>query len=132
MGPFLDKGYHLYIDNWYISVPLIEYLHQRRTVVTGTARCDRVPKALKNLLVAKGQTSCLCEGPLLAQKFSDKKMVYMMTTVYTAHTMTRARPRRGGTEQALPVSINAYNKNMGGVDRLDQLLERYDCTRKTV
>ncbi|KAK3732990.1 hypothetical protein RRG08_002596 [Elysia crispata] len=130
MGPFLDKGYHLYIDNSYTSVALIEYLHQWKTLVTGTARCDRVPKALKNLPVAKGQTAILCKGPLLAQKFPDKKMVYMMTTGHTARTMPRAR--RGGTEQALPVSIDSYNKHMGGVDRLDQLIEPYDCTRKTV
>ena len=56
----------------------------------------------------------------------------MITTGHTARTMPRAR--RGGTEQALPVSIDSYNKHMGGVDRLDQLIEPYDCTttRKTV
>ncbi|GFR80784.1 PiggyBac transposable element-derived protein 4 [Elysia marginata] len=50
IGPFLDKGYHLYINNRYTSVPLTEYLHQSRTAITGTAHCDRVdPQGSKTL-----------------------------------------------------------------------------------
>ncbi|GFR97503.1 PiggyBac transposable element-derived protein 4 [Elysia marginata] len=38
----------------------------------------------------------------------------------------------GGQRRTIPTSIGDYNKNMGGVDRIDQLLEPYDATRKTV
>ncbi|KAK3740708.1 hypothetical protein RRG08_048952 [Elysia crispata] len=130
MVPFLDQGYHLYTDNWYTSVALYEYLHKHKTLATGTARSDRVPKMLKNMPVAKGATVTAAKGPLLAQKFSDKKIVYMIFTGHTTETKTRRR--HGGQEQDFPIIIDHYNHNMGGVDRLDQLLEPYDCTRKTV
>ncbi|KAK3756899.1 hypothetical protein RRG08_059621 [Elysia crispata] len=43
------------------------------------------------------------------------------------------RAERGGTEQALPVSIDSYNKHMGGVRAvLINLLSPYDCTRRLV
>ena len=44
---FLGKGYHLYIDNWYSSVPLLKYLLQQQTICTSTTRSNRVPKILK-------------------------------------------------------------------------------------
>ena len=34
---FLNKGYHLYVYNWYSSVPLLEYLHEQKTMCTSTA-----------------------------------------------------------------------------------------------
>ena len=29
MQPLLNKGYHLYTDNWYTSLPLYKYLHRQ-------------------------------------------------------------------------------------------------------
>ena len=42
MDDFLDKGYSVYTDNYYNSVPLTEYLANRSTYITGTVRKDRV------------------------------------------------------------------------------------------
>ena len=36
MQPLLQKGYHLYNDNWYKSLPLYRYLHQQGTLACGT------------------------------------------------------------------------------------------------
>ena len=41
MSEFLNKGYHLFTDNWYNSVSLTEFLSQKKTYVTGTLRADR-------------------------------------------------------------------------------------------
>ena len=41
MQPFLDKGYHLFMDNWYNSVSLTEYKSQIKTYITGTLQTDR-------------------------------------------------------------------------------------------
>ncbi|GFS00709.1 PiggyBac transposase Kobuta [Elysia marginata] len=84
MVPFLNKGYHLFTDDWYISVALYEYLHQH-----STARSDSMPKALKNLDIDARKTKSLYKVPLLSQKFLDKKMVYSMTTGHTTETKTR-------------------------------------------
>ncbi|RUS84189.1 hypothetical protein EGW08_008029 [Elysia chlorotica] len=69
---FLNKGYHLYVDNWYSSVSLLQYLHKQKTLCTSTAKANRVPKELKNQRIAKGQSCAISKGPLLAQKFEDK------------------------------------------------------------
>ncbi|KAK3761062.1 hypothetical protein RRG08_022467 [Elysia crispata] len=130
MKKFLNKGYHLFIDNWYTSVPLLEFLHGMQTMCTGTARANRVPRELKNSKVPKGQIKSMTKGPLLTQKFEDKKTVYMKTTSHGAETVSKLR--HGGQERTIPKSIDTYNKNMGGVDRIDQILEPYDATRKTV
>ena len=48
MLPLLDKGYHLFVDNYYTSIPLANYLLQRSTLMTGTIRANRMPATLKS------------------------------------------------------------------------------------
>ena len=52
MSEFLNKGYHLFTDNWYNSVSLTEFLSQKKTYVTGTLRADR-KRNLKKVMSAK-------------------------------------------------------------------------------
>ena len=40
MEPYLDKGYHLFIDNWYNSVSLTQYMSKRNTYITSTLLAD--------------------------------------------------------------------------------------------
>lgn len=129
MTSFLNKGYHLYIDNWYSSVGLLEYFHQQKTMCTSTAKSNRIPKQLRLKKLRKGDAVAISKGPVLAQKFEDKKSVYMLTTGNGATTVTKTKH---GEERTIPKSIDDYNKNMGGVDRIDQLIEPYDATRKTL
>lgn len=41
MGSLLDKGYHLYVDNFYTSGPLFAALFTRLTPACGTVRTNR-------------------------------------------------------------------------------------------
>ena len=41
MGELLDKGYHLFIDNWYTSFEIAHTLLDHDTDVIGTLRKDR-------------------------------------------------------------------------------------------
>ena len=41
MKPYLNKGYHLFTDNWYNSVSLTEYMSKKNTYITGTLHGDR-------------------------------------------------------------------------------------------
>lgn len=43
----LGQGNRLYIDNYYTSVPLANYLLDKRTYVTGTIRSNRIPEVIK-------------------------------------------------------------------------------------
>ena len=97
---------------------------------TSITKANPVPRQLKNMRVVKGQTAAISKGPILAQKFEDKRTVHMLTTGNDTSTVDNQRP--GGQRRTFPKSIDDYNKNMGGVDRIDKLLETYDATRKTV
>ncbi|CAL1527809.1 unnamed protein product, partial [Lymnaea stagnalis] len=120
LAPFLNQGYHLYIDNWYNSVPLIRFLLQKQILCTGTTHSNRVPKELTSIPAKKGETVSIISGQLLAEKFLDKKTVYMISffSAETAKKMHR-------------VSVQHYNQGMGGVDRLDQALEPISAARQT-
>ena len=41
MRRYLNKGHHLYVDNWFASPALFEILHQNRTGACGTVRKNR-------------------------------------------------------------------------------------------
>lgn len=38
MGNLLDKGYHVYVDNWYIREVLFTYLSEHDMAASGTAQ----------------------------------------------------------------------------------------------
>ena len=42
MDPYLDKGHHLFTDNWYNSVALAKYMTLHKTYITGTLRAVRM------------------------------------------------------------------------------------------
>ena len=48
MEPLLNKGYNLYTDNYYTSVPLSMYLLSQQTHLSGTIRANRIPQVIKN------------------------------------------------------------------------------------
>jgi len=46
----LNKGYHLFVDNFYTSPTLAQYLHSKKTLLTGTLHSNRngIPQILKS------------------------------------------------------------------------------------
>lgn len=42
MQDYLCKGHNVFLDNYYNSVPLTQYLSNHQTYVTGTLQMDRV------------------------------------------------------------------------------------------
>ncbi|GFR69946.1 PiggyBac transposable element-derived protein 4 [Elysia marginata] len=82
MLPLLGKGYRLFIDNWYTSADLLETLHSHQTSCCGTLRANRSPLCLRQVRVEKGDTESCTSGVILAQKFVDKRDVYMISTCH--------------------------------------------------
>ena len=44
--PLLYKGYTIFMDNWFSSCQLYDYLHHRQTTACGTTRLDWVEQGL--------------------------------------------------------------------------------------
>ena len=55
MQPLLDKGYHLYMDNWYSGWKLYTYLQSKKTVCCGTIRENRCPIPVRQLQLDGGE-----------------------------------------------------------------------------
>lgn len=131
----LNKGYMLFLDNYYSSPKLYDDLYAQQTMTVGTARLNRknMPVALKNANLKKGEVIYRQKGNLLALKWKDKRDVTMLSTVHKAtFTITNRDIHNTGEPVVIPSTVVTYNKYMGGVDHADQLNKYYTMTRKTI
>lgn len=132
------QGNHhvIYMDNFFSSPELYEYLLERDTYCCGTVRMNRrgMPEAIKGLkLKERGETVALQKGNLVATAWKDKKVVtYLSTNSDPTQTRTVRRRKKDGTMQdvAAPVVSDLYNKFMFGVDLADQKRMQYSTCRK--
>uniref|UniRef100_I3JTA2 PiggyBac transposable element-derived protein domain-containing protein n=1 Tax=Oreochromis niloticus TaxID=8128 RepID=I3JTA2_ORENI len=139
----LGTGYHIYMDNFYTSPRLFLDLTSMRFGACGTYRENRkgCPKDRTNALNRKcprGSVRWIREGPLVFVKWMDTREVSVCSTIHPAfsgETVRRKVKDRDGhwvtREIPCPTPIMAYNKNMGGVDLSDQLIQYYSTHRKT-
>lgn len=87
----LDKSYTLYLDNWYSSPKIFEYLLTRDINAIGTVRKNgknrkSMPKELTEMKLKKGETgetATRSSRGILALKWSDRKDVYLLSTKHT-------------------------------------------------
>ncbi|KAM9299393.1 piggyBac transposable element-derived protein 4-like [Gastrophryne carolinensis] len=132
MTPLLGRGYHLYVDNFYSSIPLFRALYSLDTPACGTINRNRkgLPRSMLQKKLNRGESYALRSDELLAVKYMDKKNVIMLTTIHDESVMT-VRQRGPRPPYQKPRCIKDYNKFMGGVDKTDQILTYYNATRKS-
>ena len=111
MQKLYGKGYHLYVDNWYTSEKLFDYLKRDGTAACGTARLNRlkVHPSLKRHEVKKGDHALRQIEKLLMVRYKDKKEIYFLDTineVKTERAPKRGRGDLGGSKLSL---VNDYN-----------------------
>lgn len=82
MKPYHHKGHILYIDNWYSSPQLAEFLHDRDTGVCGTVKENRKGMPALNAKLNRGEIEVAHNNIWLVIKWMDKKEVYVITTVH--------------------------------------------------
>lgn len=138
----LDKGHHMYFDNYYTSPQLMEELLHRQTLSCGTTRKDRIglPLALKNINLKSGEAVFLRKyvdvetpGPMFAIRWCDKRMVYMLSTMHCGvEVWTGKKSYKDQTPIYKPECIVDYTNKMGGVDMSDQLMNYYHFLRKSI
>lgn len=136
----LDKGYHLYFDNFFSSPDLALRLLEKNTYSIATARNNRkhFPKDLQPAAATlpRGDhvSSLVLDGKVQCLVWKDKKSVAFINTICNPSettTVVRKNPDGSRSDVKCPSSVKLYNANMGGVDLADQKRKMYSCTRKS-
>ena len=136
----LDKGHHIYMDNYYTSPELFYELFHRETYACGTARKRKgMPKTIADAKLKPLESIFMRNGPLLCLKWSGpkkkakaKKPVTMLTTVHSADELLTKKKDSHGNRIPKPVCIYQYTKKMSGVDISDQYLSHHVALRKSM
>lgn len=129
---YLDKGYKLYMDNFYNSVSLTKLLTAHKTYICGTLRNNRKgnPQVVVSSKLKKGEYIWRRNGPVIVCKWKDKREVLSISNMHSFE-MVETKSRSGKTAMK-PNIISDYNKGMSGIDRSDQMLSYYSSLRKTI
>nr|CAI5821849.1 unnamed protein product [Callosobruchus analis] len=103
----------------------------------GTVRTNRknLPHIYKDKTkMQRGQFMFETKGKLSAVKWMDSKCVHVLSNYFCPkETATVLRRNKTGQRETVhcPKAIAEYNKIMGGVDKFDQLHERYAIGRRS-
>ena len=113
-------------------------LRSKDIYAVGTVRVNRrgLPAMMKEKeKLSRGEFTYRTKGNIAAIKWMDNKPVTMLTSSSSPRTVERIlRRNRDGTrtEISCPKAVATYNRIMGGVDKFDQLRERYAIGRRSV
>ena len=135
MAGLLDKGYCVVTDNFYTCPALYTKLLGHKTDAYGTVRLGRqgMPPALKKTKLKKLECKFMRSDRLLALTWYDKRPVSMLSTIHDASFISTGKTdKKTGEEIRKPKVIVDYNTFMGGVDKLDQMIEPYLSIRKSL
>ncbi|KAF0728333.1 piggyBac transposable element-derived protein 4-like, partial [Aphis craccivora] len=110
MEPYLGKGHTVYMDNFFNSVPLAQFLFENQT------------------MVGKSEVAHVQKGNIHVIKYNDKRDVCMISTKQKLDFIEVTDKFR--RNKLKPNIIVDYNNNMSGIDRADQMISYYPTPRK--
>lgn len=125
----LNKGYCIYIDNFYTNVDLMDKLTENKTDCIGTIRKNRskIPNEIKLKKLKKGELFAMYRKKLMILKWKDKKEITMGSTVHD-ESKELVKSKNGKLVEK-PAVVVDYNSKMGGVDLADNHLHFYSTVR---
>ena len=136
MEQYLNQGYKVYVDNFYTSLWLFISLYEQGTLACGTVRTNRkgLPKAAITKKLDRGDAVFKIEKHtgLIFVHWKDKRDVFCLSSFHDNTMEDFTTKRTDVSEVRRPVLIGDYNKNMGGVDQMDQMLVYYALGRKSI
>lgn len=131
--------FHIFFDNFFTGLPLLEDLATRKLRATGTIRNNRVEKCpVKNLSKEPRGTFDYrtdTKSNIFICSWNDNSVVTMASNsdgVYPVSKVKRwSAKEKKSVQLDQPAIIASYNKGMGGVDRMDQNVGAYRITMRT-
>lgn len=130
---YLGKGHQLFVDNWFSSPALFNFLHDCTTNSCGTVKKQRegMPKMGEEL--KSGESSFRSSGNLLALKWQSKHEVWMLSTSHSAeYRNTRKINYRTGEVLQKPTCILDYSKSMEIISETNRIINTVECTKNTL
>lgn len=141
VGPNLGSPNHVvYIDNFFTGLQLTRDLKEIDIHTVGTVRMNRkgFPEALKDPAltrnIQRGTMHTCSQDTLTCTVWQDTKLVCFVSNAHSSHgDGTIARKRKNGeiVNIQVPPCVKDYNKNMGAIDKNDQLQTTYAIDRKS-
>ena len=134
MADLYGKGYHLYVDNWYITEKLFRHLEDNGTAACGTAMGHRltVPKSMKEKYLSNGEYTYRRDDNTLMIGLKDKKEIYFLSTIHNTAVSNTNKKNKDGEIVSKVTLVQDYNKNMVGVDGKDALISNHTSVRKSL
>ena len=146
--PLINRGYVLFADNFYCSVPLFQYLISVGINAVGTVRenSSSFPEVMKNRQswgkkLDRGTIRYIRNGEkpndVLLVQWVDRNVVSVLSTYHSANDYdycTRNTKVDGSHKKVKvlrPKCISDYNKDMNGVDLSDQMYHMYSVQYRT-
>ncbi|KAH9629361.1 hypothetical protein HF086_008147 [Spodoptera exigua] len=129
ISPLLNKGYRLFMNNWYNSPLLARFLKLNGTDFVGTLRpsCKDVPEVINKAPLKKGELIARHSGDVSILSWQDTARVTMISTCHGSDTALPTVSSCPSNRQATykPQVVLDYKRYMRSVDLKDQLLEPY-------
>lgn len=130
LGDHVNLNHTLYMDNFYNSYDLCYILREKKVYVAGTMRGNRgEPEefVINKKQMKKGDYFYASKDKINILMWYDKKVVCFISTFMNFdQRILEGTPKL--TEK--PEMIRDYDRNMGGVDKYDQMLRSYYNERK--
>lgn len=117
MEPFLNKGHIIYMDNWYSSPLLYQYLLENNTGTYGTVRDKRKGMSTFQKKLAPSQCITATTKDMMTCKWRDKRDVHMLSTVHKPKMSLTNKTDRLENCIKKPECILDYNPNVGLIDK---------------
>ena len=128
LSDLLGLGYKLFVDNWYTSEALFDYLYENKTCSVRKNRL-KLPKSVTNEKLGRGQFTFRRKENMLVACYQDKKEIFQLSAMHKADIVNVRKRSKGDVQK--PKVIHDYNQKMGEVDKNDAMTGNYSCIRKT-
>ncbi|XP_029637481.1 uncharacterized protein LOC115212846 [Octopus sinensis] len=123
----IDKGYNIYMDNWFSSSDLFQ---ENKCLWDGPRfQEEHAPPSLKAETNLRKENLHTDSG-LLALVWRDRKSVTMLNTMHSAAMSETGKRNRAGDPIIKPDVVLDYNRAMSGVDRSDQLATTHKSAQR--
>ena len=131
--------YHLYFDNLFTTLPLLQEIHHLGYNATGTMRSNRIDNKCplssvqtmakmerrRSEVVTADMKNC----KIFVTRWKDNAVVTVASTMFGKEPEGKAKRWSKAMSKSclvdIPLAIQTYNKKMGRTDRMDQNINAY-------